>query len=87
MKAFTQMIVRASDPDSVTDFILAEDRYHSSIEQEVLREMQKRLRAGNLSDTDMDAIQTFADMVKERRARFDTRLEARRVRAAGLVRK
>ena len=81
MKAFSGMLVRSSDPEGVTEFILAEDRYHSSIEQEVLREMQKRLRAGDLSDTDMDAIETFANLCKERRLRFDGNIAARRSRA------
>lgn len=81
------MIVKAGDADSVTSFVEAEHEYWSKYEHTALREFQTQVRDGDLTQDQLDAVEQFCDLVRERRTRFDAHIAARKARTAGLVRK
>jgi hypothetical protein len=84
MRAYTDMIVRAGDPDSTLSFIAAEHEHQTKVEDAILRELQGQLQAKEVSQHELDAIEAFLEIVRERRSRFDTKIAARR---AQIVRK
>lgn len=85
MRATSKWIVRADDADSATDFITAEHRYWTEYEQKILGEFHAELQRGDLTQDQMDAIELFADTVRERRTSFNSHIAARKARAAGLI--
>jgi hypothetical protein len=87
LKARTQMIVKAGDVESGTSFVEAEHEDWSKFEDTALREFQARLQDDDLSQDQIDAVELFCDLVRERRTRFAAHITARKAKAAGLVRK
>lgn len=85
MKAKTQMIVRACDVESGTSFIEAEHAHLSDFEDRALRECETLMRDGDVDETEVDTVQRFIDLVRERRTRFDFGIRARKARAAGIL--
>jgi hypothetical protein len=87
MRAMTQMIVKADDADSATSFVEAEGRYYREFEHKALTEFREQLQDDDITQDQLDAVEQFCDLIRERRTRFSSRIVARKSRAAGLVRK
>ena len=84
MKAKSQTTVRTGDPESGTTFLEGEHAEWSKYEDAVLRELYDEVSSGDLTQDQLDAVEEFVDLVRERRTRHVTTLAARKARLAGV---
>ena len=85
MKARSGVAVRSGDSgESGTAFLEAEHKEWCRDEDAVLVELQDEVANGDLTEAQLEAVEEFVDLVRERRAKFIAGIAGRKARIAGV---